>query len=139
MKIGWEGNVKHTFEDNNITFPYGIQKLWAETFVVCYINSHAVLRLSSRLKKREIVGLVEKSFFIQKQLHTEVENCMLVAHQGKEHDVIKLLKYSMLSGVSKASEETIIDIYQQGHLYFSYTTNLRVSNVGCTASNCSRY
>jgi hypothetical protein len=57
IKIDWQGNVVQRFEDQGCKCPKGLQELEDGTLLVCFNNSHKIVRLSSSFKKCEITGL----------------------------------------------------------------------------------
>jgi DNA-binding beta-propeller fold protein YncE len=63
LKIDWKGNVKTVFEEERCNFPYGQQQLEDETILVCYSESNTILRLSSSLKKCDIIGLDKTNIY----------------------------------------------------------------------------
>jgi hypothetical protein len=68
MKIDFEGNVKNVFEEPGYEYPYGLQQLEDDTTLVTYRGSDTVLRLSSSLKRCEIVGLDKVNIYQPKAL-----------------------------------------------------------------------
>ncbi|XP_060571543.1 uncharacterized protein LOC132729735 [Ruditapes philippinarum] len=57
LKVDWQGNIVQRFQDKAYKRPVGIQELEDGTLLVCYIDSHNIVRLSSSFKKCRIEGL----------------------------------------------------------------------------------
>ncbi|XP_060602585.1 uncharacterized protein LOC132755705 [Ruditapes philippinarum] len=66
LKMDWKGNVKIVFEEQGYKYPYGQQQLEDETILVCYRDSDTILRLSSSLKKCDIIGLEKANIYFPK-------------------------------------------------------------------------
>jgi hypothetical protein len=63
IKMDWQGTVVQMFEDQTHVFPKGIQEIEDGTLLVCYRKSQYIERLSSNLKKCEVVGLEKADLF----------------------------------------------------------------------------
>jgi hypothetical protein len=63
LKMDWKGNIKTVFEEERYKFPYGQQQLEDETLLVCYSLSNTILRLTSSLKKCDIIGLDKTNIY----------------------------------------------------------------------------
>jgi DNA-binding beta-propeller fold protein YncE len=57
VKIDWEGNVINKFKDSRCKSPLALHILEDDTVLVCYRDSNTILRLSSSLKRCDIIGL----------------------------------------------------------------------------------
>jgi hypothetical protein len=98
MKIDWQGNVVQRFEDQCYEGPQGIQELEDGTLLVCFYNSHNIVRLSSSLKKCEITGLEKINLSYPKAVTYSESNHKLYvscsSQQGRgSNDTIKVFNF----------------------------------------------
>ncbi|XP_060600340.1 uncharacterized protein LOC132753821 [Ruditapes philippinarum] len=63
LKMDWKGNIKTVYEESIYKSPYGQKQLDDETIVVCYRYSNTILRLTSSLKKCDIIGLEKTNIY----------------------------------------------------------------------------
>ncbi|XP_060602570.1 uncharacterized protein LOC132755696 [Ruditapes philippinarum] len=87
LKMDWKGNVKSVFEDQSHKFPYGQQQLEDKTILVCYSESNTILRLSSSLKKCDIIGLEKANIYFPKAVtYCDREQKLCVSCSSEKDD-----------------------------------------------------
>jgi hypothetical protein len=87
LKMDWKGNIKTVFEEESYKFPYGQQQLEDETILVCYRDSNTILRLSSSLKKCDIIGLERANIYSPKAVtYCDKEQKLYVSCSSEKDD-----------------------------------------------------
>ncbi|XP_060602583.1 uncharacterized protein LOC132755704 [Ruditapes philippinarum] len=87
LKMDWKGNIKTVFEEQSYKFPYGQQQLEDDTILVCYRHSNTILRLSSSLKKCDIIGLERANIYFPKAVtYCDKEQKLYVSCSSEKED-----------------------------------------------------
>ena len=68
IKLDWEGNVKEVFEEQGYSVPVGMLQFKDDMLLVCYRDSDTIARLSSSLRRYDIVGIEEAGLYTPKAL-----------------------------------------------------------------------
>jgi hypothetical protein len=95
LKIDWKGNVKTVFKEEGYKFPDGQQQLEDETILVCYRDSDTILRLSSNLKRCDVIGLEKANIYFPTAVsYCDREQKMYVSCSSKKEnpraDIVKV-------------------------------------------------
>ncbi|XP_060602567.1 uncharacterized protein LOC132755694 [Ruditapes philippinarum] len=95
LKMDWKGNVNTVFEEPKYQSPYGQEQLEDETILICCRNSHTILRLSSSLKKCDIIGLEKANIYLPTAVtYCEAEQKLYVSCPSQKEkpraDIVKV-------------------------------------------------
>jgi DNA-binding beta-propeller fold protein YncE len=95
MKIDLEGNLISVFKESGYAVPYGLQQLEDETILVCFQDRGTVLRLTSSLKRCDLIGPEKENMYRPKAItyrniyHKLYVSCS--SEKGKRNaDIVKV-------------------------------------------------